>query len=117
MEPHTAHLNTEAVGNTFAHRLLCRLGVRDAWVPDEPGQPPGEGRDWLWPAGMNCSAEVPPSLLPPWVGEQLLLAWQTLSLSFSTKLGGASARTARYDASMPALALDIEVHPREDSGT
>lgn len=40
-----------------------------------------------------------------------------LSLSFATKLGGASRQTTRYDALMPTLVLDIEVYPTEESGT
>lgn len=77
----------------------------------------GKGRDCLQPAGVNCSAEVSLSFPPsPRSRKTAFLGSANAVSQFLNKTGGGSTQTARYDASMPALALDIEVPPREESG-
>jgi len=82
-------------------------------VPEGPRWSLGEEIDWLQPTWVNRSTEVPPSLS----GRKTAFLGSANAVSqLPYRTGGAPPQNARYDASMPALLLDIEVHPREESG-
>lgn len=98
-------------------RRLIAFGVRDASVSEGPRSSLGKGRDCFQLTRVNCSAEVSLSFPPsPRSRKRAFLGSANAVSQFLDKTGGPSTQTTGYDASMPALALDVEVPPREESG-